>query len=194
MKVEPGHNTIDAQCIVLAQDNGTCVASEFLRVRPGLYLCVWGPPARSPARGWGGGGGGGAARGLTSRRARSGPSGPSVAAKGLRNVASRQVSAAPRAGVRCWFMYAGAGRSSRTGPAPRWMCAPLDTGPDHGEDGPATPLNGAKHRAGPAGAAPLTCRAAPGPPPPMPGAPAARRARARQRGPPTQRMCVCSDV
>ena len=81
---------------------------------------------------WGGtGDGGGAARGLTSRRARSGPSGPSVAAEGLRNVASRQVSAAPRAGVRCWFMYAGAGRSSRTGPAPRWMCAPLDTGPDH---------------------------------------------------------------
>ena len=178
MKVEPGHNTIDAQCIVLAHDNGTCVASEFLRVRPGLYLCV----------------GGGAARGLTSRRARSGPSGPSVAAEGLRNVASRQVSAAPRAGVRCWFMYAGAGRSSRTGPAPPWMCAPLDTGPDHGEDGPATPLNGAKHRAGPAGAAPLTCRAAPGPPPPMPGAPAPRRAGARQRGPPTPRKCVLRRV
>ena len=148
-------------------------------------ICAWGGGA---------GDGGGAARGLTSRRARFGPSGPSVAAEGLRNVASRQVSAAPRAGVRCWFMYAGAGRSSRTGPAPPWMCAPLDTGPDHGEDGPATPLNGAKHRAGPAGAAPLTCRAAPGPPPPMPGAPAPRRARARQRGPPTPRKCVLRRV
>ena len=148
-------------------------------------ICAWGGEA----------GDGGERRGGSPHGGR-GPAPPAPPSPRRACGMSHRDRSAPRHG-----QASGAGLCMRAPAVPRVLgrrrlgCAPhLTPARTTGEDGPATPLNGAKHRAGPAGAAPLTCRAAPGPPPPMPGAPAPRRAGARQRGPPTPRKCVLRRV